>query len=141
MTSKAETSIFWPGITSDIHATRSDCSRCNRMAPSQAALPPTHPTLAKYPFQCICADFFHYQGSNYLVVVDRYSNWPIVERAKNGAQGLVDVLRRTFSTFGIPHELASDGGPEFTSHITTDFLRDWGIHHRLSSVALTAEPR
>lgn len=43
MTSKAEASVFWPGITGDIHATRSDCSICNRMAPSQAALPPTPP--------------------------------------------------------------------------------------------------
>ena len=32
MTSKAEASIFWPGITNDIQATRANCSHCNRMA-------------------------------------------------------------------------------------------------------------
>ena len=32
MTARAETSIFWPGITNDIHATRANCSQCNRMA-------------------------------------------------------------------------------------------------------------
>ena len=57
MTAKAEVSIFWPGITNDIPATRAKCTHCNRMAPSQAAtLPPTTPTLPVYPFQCICAD-------------------------------------------------------------------------------------
>jgi hypothetical protein len=73
MTSKAEASIFWPGITNDIQAIRAICPHCNRMAPSQAAPPPIPPTLPEYPFQCICADYFHYQGQTYLVIVDRYS--------------------------------------------------------------------
>ncbi|KAK3097883.1 hypothetical protein FSP39_014138 [Pinctada imbricata] len=54
---------------------------------------------------------------------------------KNGATGLIDCLRRTFVTFGIPTELASDGGPEFTALTTRQFLNDLGVHHRLSSVA------
>ena len=131
MVSRAETSIFWPGITNDIHATRANCRHCNRMAPSQAALPPTPPILSAYPFQCICADYFHYQGFHYLVIVDRYSNWPIVERAQDGTQGLINTRRKTFATYGIPDELSSDGGPEFVAHSTGKFLSDW----RLSSVA------
>ncbi len=135
MISKAEASIFWPGITNDIQATRANCSHCNKMAPSQAALPPIPPILSRYPFQCICADYFNYQGHNYLVIVDRYSNWPIVNKAKDGATGLINILRRIFATYGIPDELSSDGGPEFVAHSTQQFLRTWGIHHRLSSVA------
>jgi len=135
MTSRAETSVFWPGITSDITSLRNNCNHCNRMAPSQPSAPPVPPVYPLYPFQCVCADYFHHKGTNYLVIVDRYSNWPIVEKATNGSQGLIDCLRRTFVTFGIPDELSSDGGPEFTSTATREFLKTWGIHHRLSSVA------
>ncbi|XP_052791355.1 uncharacterized protein LOC128225477 [Mya arenaria] len=129
MTSRAESSVFWPGITPAISALRA-----SRSAPSNPSA--TTPLMnAEYPFQCICADYFHYKGCHYLVVVDRYSNWPIVERANDGARGLIDCLRRTFVTFGIPDELSSDGGPEFTSVATRTFLKDWGVNHRVSSVA------
>ena len=92
MTAKAEVSIFWPGITNDIQVTRANCQHSNRMAPSQAALLPTPPTVLVYPFQCICADYFNYRGHTYLVIIDHYSNWPIVEKAAVGVQGLITTL-------------------------------------------------
>lgn len=135
MCSRAESSIFWPGMTPAITATRNRCTACNRMAPSQPNAPPYPPTTPAYPFQCVAADYFHYRGHNYLVVVDRYSNWPIVEECANGADGLIASLRRIFVTYGISDELSSDGGPEFTASATSSFLRNWGVNHRVSSVA------
>ena len=35
MICRAETSVFWPGITADLHRIRSMCTACNQMAPSQ----------------------------------------------------------------------------------------------------------
>ena len=59
----------------------------------------------------------------------------MIEQAVNGASGLIVLLRNLFTTYGIPEELASDGGPEFISTATQKFLSAWGVHHRLSSVA------
>ena len=38
-------------------------------------------------------------------------------------------------TFGVPIEISSDGGPEFTVNETGAFFRRWGIRHRLSPVS------
>ena len=84
--------------------------------------------MPSYPFQCVRSDFFTYKGINYLVTVDRYSNWPIIDRTTGGADSLINSLRRSFITFGIPDELASDVGPEFTSTMTRAFLKSWGVH-------------
>ena len=122
-------------MTPAISEMRAKCSQCNRMAPSQPSMPPTPPIQPVYPFQAVVADYFTYMGHHYLVLVDRYSNWPIVEETANGSNGLTRSLRRTFVTYGIAEELTSDGGPEFTASQTESFLRAWRVNQRLSSVA------
>ena len=132
MQSKTDACVFWPGIAADISNHRLSCPKCNTMSPSQASLPPTPPILPTRPFQ---RDFFTHKGHHYVVIVDCFSRWPIVERSTHGATGLVSVLCSTFVTFGIPDDITTDGGSEFTATVTKIFLTNWGVHHRLCSVA------
>ena len=71
----------------------------------------------------ICSDYFTFNCKEYVVIVDRYSNWPMVHRSESGAEGFVKRLRETFVTFGIPEELTSDGRPQYTSGKTQAFLK------------------
>ena len=135
MVSRAEGSFFWPGMTPAIEEIHARCTSCNRMAPSQSNAPHTPPIRQVYPFQAICADYFSYSSQHYLVAVDGYSNWPMAEEIAEGSKGLIAALRRVFVTFVISEELSSDGGPEFMAGATKTCLRNWGVHHRLSSEA------
>ena len=52
---------------------------------------------------------------------------------RSGARGLISCLREWFRTFGVPEQLSSDGGTEFTADATREFLKKWGVSHRISS--------
>jgi hypothetical protein len=138
MLARAMASVFWPGITTHIQMKRDQCSSCNRNAPSNARTLPMAPHIPDTPFESVFADYFDFRGWHYLVVGDRLSGWTSAYRVitgteESGARGLGTCLRRMFATFGVPDELSSDGGPEFTATITKDFFNRWGIHHRISS--------
>ena len=138
MSLRALSAIFWPGITSDIDASRNRCRTCHQNAPTQPRLPPKQPELPTAPFEQVCADFFKLSGHYYLVLVDRLSGWPEVVQIKQGtsfagAKSLCRALRGFFATFGVPEEIATDGGPEFVAQETKDFYMRWGVKHRLSS--------
>ena len=49
MTARAESTVFWPGITQAIIAIRETCNHCNRMAPSQPRAPPSPTVPPAYP--------------------------------------------------------------------------------------------
>ena len=135
---RARAIVFWPGMTVDINRIRAACHDCIQNAPTQAALPSTPATPPSTPFEAIFADFFKCGGMHYLLIGDRLSGWSDVFKSapgtpQAGADGLINCLRNCFLRFGIPEELSSDGGPEFASSSTRDFLLQWGVRHRISS--------
>ena len=90
------------------------------------------------PFEAVFADFFEYGGRPYLVVRDQLSGWVEVLSStagtdQGGSACLVRHLRTFFSTFDVPEELSSDGGPEFKAIQTEGFLCLWHVRHRVSS--------
>ena len=138
MQMRAQSIVFWPGMTKDIADRRNQCHECNRNAPSQAATPSVPADPPSSPFEQIFADYFDFGGYHYLVAGDRLSGFTEVfctrtGSSNSGARGLVKCLRQWFRTFGVPRQLSSDGGPEFKADVTAEFLKTWGVTHRVSS--------
>ena len=138
MTLRAQTCVWWPGITPQIKEMREKCHNCNEHTPSQPSAPPQPLIQPEYPFQQVVSDYFQAGGHHYLVIADRFSGWPAIQfcGASDGSSiKLNEWLRQFFATYGIPEELSSDGGKTYTSYETQKFLSNYGIKHRLSSVA------
>ena len=98
MERRARATVFWPGMTQDIHNIRDSCAYCNRNAPWQAATPslPSHPSTT--PFEKIFVDYFDYAGQHFLIVGDRLSGWSdvfgtLAGSTVTGANALLRLLR------------------------------------------------
>ena len=129
MTARAKSSIYWPGITTDIRTLR---ERCSAM----------HPSSHQCPQQHLSSRSTHFSTSVRISSTTKDPHIPsaggqilrLASRvpANNGAKGLAATLIDTFATFGILTTLTSDGGPEFSGQATLELLTSWGITHRVS---------
>ena len=64
-------------------------------------------------------------------MVDRYSMWPAVWRARD--RSFSECLTEFCTIFGIPKVISTDGGPKFLSNEVKEILNDFGIQHHVSS--------
>ena len=138
MSARANQSIYWPGMNSCIRNYRANCKTCSTNAPSQHKEPLELTPTPQWPFQQICADYFDIASHSYLSIVDRFSGWICIYYFRPGqatAKHLITILRDLFTAYGSPEELCSDGGPQFVATTIKEFLKAWGVHHRISSVA------
>ena len=133
MFERAATSLYWPNLRADMINYRAACSTCTKYAPSNPAMPPTEPEQPTYPFQSVYADFFHLSPHNYLVIVDRYSNWlSIFKLPRDDSAEVVKIFRDYITTVGIPCTLTTDGAsapltltslPELSLHTETPLVQ------------------
>ena len=133
---RARQTVWWPSINNDIANVIRACQPCQVLLPSQQKEPYLLNTDAPTrPFESVSADFFSVAGKSYLVYADRYSGWPAVGLCGKDTttSNTISLFRTFFRDLGVPIRLRTDGGPQFTSHDFSDFLKRWGVIHDLSS--------
>ena len=66
----------------------------------------------------------------FLIVVDAHSMWPeVIEKSTTSSKRTIEVLRQLFARFGLPEQLVSDTGTQFTSKEFAKFTKANGIKH------------
>ena len=121
--------VWSPNLDVNIEQHVKDCYDCQCATP----LPPSSPWNSwqwpSRPWQRIHVDFIGpFMNLMFLVVVDAYSKCPEVLRmfTTTGAS-TINALRFPFSAYGLPEQLVSDNGPQFTSYTFKEFLKVNGI--------------
>ena len=129
MKALARSYLWWPGLDKDLEHCIQKCEACQvmRNAPAPA---PLHPWLwPSKPWQRIHVDFAgSVEGKMFLLVVDAHSKWPVEMNSTTPTQ-IITELRQLFAAHGLPTQLVSNNGPQFTSEEFATFRKKNGVKH------------
>ena len=70
---------YWDGMAKDIKNDISKCRECLLLKPSKPMESLVQSTASR-PFEAVSVDLGMLKGVNYLVLVDRFTGWPMVRR-------------------------------------------------------------
>jgi transposase InsO family protein len=135
MKNLARNTVWWPKLDSEIEELVSRCSHCQSMRP-EAPAASVHPwEFPEKPWYRLHIDFAGPKfGYYWLVVIDARTKWPEVIPMKNAtAEATVQGLLSLIARFGIPGQIVSDNGPQFTSEEFRTFCAQFQIQHVRSS--------
>ena len=122
--------LFWPGMNSAIDSMTMNCEACIKYRYRQTKEPMMIMNDATAPWQKVGADLFQLGGKDYLIVIDYYSNYPEVALlSSTSSHSVIKHMKSMFGRHGIPVDLVSDNGPQFSSTEFKDFTTHYGIHH------------
>lgn len=126
--------IFWPGMQAQIADTVSRCAICNTYRKQNRKEPMIGHDIPKRPWQKVATDIFELDGEHYLVLIDYYSNF--IELSKLNtitSQAVIKICKQQFSRHGIPDEVCSDNGTQYSSTEFRTFSEEYGFNHVTSS--------
>ena len=129
---RAKASVWWPGLSCEVHDMVEYCKVCAKYRQQRAE--PLMPTpFLERPWQMISTDLFELDNLNYLIVVDYFSRYIEVAAMQKTTKSheVIRALKAIFARHGIPEELRSDNGPQFSKF--THFAKEWGFRHTTSS--------
>lgn len=87
-----------------------------------------------YPWQKVATDLFEWRKNTYLLVVDYYSHYiEIVKLTTTTSAIVIRQLKSIFARHGIPKELVSDNGPQYSAEEFACFAKEYGFQHLTSS--------
>ena len=141
--SKILTHFFWPGMKKQISNYIKSCHVCQIVGKPNQVIPhapmnpipvPTEP-FTKVVIDCVGPLPKTKKGNEYLLtIMDPTTRYPEAIPIKNIlAKTIVKHLLHFFTTFGLPTEVQSDRGTNFTSHLFEQIVNELNVHHVMSS--------
>ena len=75
-----------------------------------------------------------FMGKSYLLIIDAHSKWlQIIKMNTTTSEWIIAILKRLFAQFGLPEQVVSDNGPQFTLEDFKLFMQSNGFKHLQST--------
>ena len=127
---RAKEAFYWPGIYKQITEFISRCSICNSYRPEQQKEPLKCHEISARPWQSISADLFEFNGTQYLITTDRYSNFFELDILTSmTARAVINKLKPHLARYGLPDRLTTDNGPQFNCAEFQKFAAEYQFEH------------
>lgn len=133
-TQRAREILFWPNMTTDIKATVLSCPICLEHRNANPKEPMQPSDVPDRPWQTAATDIFHWNNTDYILLVDYYSRYFEVSMLPDTRSAtVIDRLKGYFSRHGIVQTLISDNARQYTSSEFAEFAKQWDFQHETSS--------
>ncbi|GBP96050.1 Uncharacterized protein K02A2.6 [Eumeta japonica] len=135
MKALARSYVWWKNIDSDIERMVKECKDCCLMQKNPVKVPVHIWEYPKEPWSRIHIDYAGpYLNNYFLIVVDAYTKWlEVVPTASITAAATVNILKKIYTTFGLPITQVSDNGRQFQSQEMLQFLTEDGIQAKFTA--------
>lgn len=131
---RAKMIFFWPGLQAQIRDMCNSCQVCATFRPNNCKEPIIFHDVPKLPWIKLGSDLFEFNKCHYVLVVDYYSKYIEVARLEDlSSQCVIRHLKDILARHGVPLELVSDNGPQYSSEVFRKFSECYGFKHTTSS--------
>lgn len=126
--------LYWPGMQAAIRDLCTNCPTCAQYSQQLPREPMMSHPIPELPWQYVSQDLCTYQGTDYLITVDHFSDYFEVDTLEDTrSTTIIDKTKRHFARFGIPTICLTDNGPQFISVEYKQFAKTYGFKHITSS--------
>ena len=132
MKALARNYLWYPGLGKDLETAAKECDVCSSLRKDLAPAPFIPLTFPSRVWEREI-DFASIEGKDYLILIDSHSKWIEVELITTTTSSkTTEVIRHWFASYGLPMELVSDNGSQFTATEFKDFLHRNRVKHTLT---------
>lgn len=126
----ARDQIFWPGMNSQIEDVIGKCAACQSRRKAEPKEPMISHEIPETPWTKVGIDLFHFRGREYVLCVDYFSKYPdMCLLPDTSSSTTINAIKSIFGRFGIPTEVVTDSGPQFSSGVFKEFATRYEFKH------------